>query len=206
MGKMIARLCKDAGDLVTDFDSADVCIDFSHPDALFKHLQKAAGHKKPLVIGTTGWESQKVEVLRFVKEHEMGVVASPNFSLGIHLLLSILKEAAQCMKPFEEYEIAGIEVHHSQKIDAPSGTAIAISNVIDDSIGKKCSFSSVRVGSIPGTHTVLFDSPCDTISITHTARNREGFAKGALLAASWICGKKGFYTFEECLRRGKDET
>lgn len=205
MGKMIAGLCPESGCTLTDFETADVCIDFSHPDVLFHHLEKASQSKKPLVIGTTGWDDKKKDVEKFVEDRKMAVVASANFSLGIYLMKSILKEAARKMKHFPEYDVAGIEVHHSKKVDAPSGTAIALGNVIDENLGRKekCSFTSVRTGSVPGTHTIFFDSPYDTITLTHTARSREGFARGALFAASWIRGKQGFYTFEDCIGESK---
>ncbi len=199
---MISHLAPEQKAVVTNLEDCDVCIDFSHATCLFDHLKLAAKHQKPLVIGTTGWSDQYEEVGAYVKEHDMGVIAGANFSIGVHLLMEILEEAAKTISPFHEYEVAGIEAHHSKKADAPSGTALDIAKTIDRHFqrNQKCSFASLRVGSIPGEHTVLFDSPSDTITITHTARNREGFAKGALLAAKWIYGKKGFYTFKDCMR------
>lgn len=202
MGKMISHLASNQGISTTSLNDCDVCIDFSHADCLFDHLKLAAKHQKALVIGTTGWNSRLDEVLAFVKEHQMGVLASPNFSIGVHLFTKILENAAKMVSPFQEYEVAGVELHHSKKVDAPSGTALALSQTIDSHFlrEKKCAFSSVRVGSVPGEHTLFFDSPFDTITITHTARNREGFAQGALFAARFLMGKKGFYTFKDCMR------
>jgi 4-hydroxy-tetrahydrodipicolinate reductase len=195
---------------------ADVCIDFSHPDSAMENIQRIASLKKNLVMGTTGWYDHLDRAKAIIHEHGIGFLYSPNFSLGINLFLQIVQEAALLMDPFKEYDIGGIEYHHNQKVDSPSGTAKEIANTILTQMHRKkkvlwetpsralepdeIHFASVRNGSIPGTHTVMFDSLADTITLTHQARNREGFASGAVCAAEWLKGKKGFFTIQDLLQ------
>ncbi len=182
--------------------TADCCLEFTEPSHVLSHVTKLAKLKKNIVIGTTGWQQDLAQVKEIVLHEQIGLLYAPNFSIGIHLFLEILTQAAKLMVPFEEYEVAGIEMHHKQKLDTPSGTALHIAQVLATQVPQLAplSFTSVRCGSMPGTHTLLFDSPCDTLTIQHTARNREGFAKGALLAAHWLQGKQGIYTFSDCLQ------
>jgi len=194
---------------------ADVCIDFSHPNAVFDNIQKLAECGKNIVVGTTGWYDQIDHVQKIVSTNSIGFLYAPNFSIGVHLFLQIIKEAAQLINAFDQYDIGGFEAHHQQKVDSPSGTAKAIAQMLLDRIERKNSviygspqkaleshelhFGSLRCGSLPGTHTITFDSPVDTITITHEAKNREGFARGALSGAEWLQGKQGFYTIEDLL-------
>lgn len=188
-GKM-GRLVEALASSVAEPHEADVLIDFSHPDAVIGHIELAIELKKNLVIGTTGWYDKLDSAEELVKKGGIGVVYGPNFSIGVHLMSELVKKAHQLMEHFPEYDIAGVEYHHKHKVDSPSGTALSL-NV---------PFSSVRIGTMFGTHTVLFDSPEDLIEITHRAKGREGFAKGALKAAEWIFGKKGFYHFDHYLK------
>lgn len=144
-------------------------------------------------MGTTGWYNRLKEMKAIVDEHQIGFLYSPNFSLGVHLFLQTVEEAAKRYLSHSEYCVGGIEMHHAEKEDAPSGTAKSIM----EKIGKPCAFTSVRLGTIPGTHTVIFDSKADQITLQHEARTREGFALGAVKAAEWLHGKKGFYTLED---------
>ena len=188
-------LCR-AGSGGVDWDAvqeADLCIDFSHRDRVLEHVKGCVRLGKSLVMGTTGWEEQLDEVRALVHEHQIGMLYAPNFSLGVHLFMRIVERAAKLLNPFPEYDAGAFELHHREKRDAPSGTALAISRLL----GREVETASVRVGSIPGTHTVLFDSPFDTITLSHEARSREGFAKGAVEAAEWLYGKKGFYTIND---------
>ncbi|CCB85183.1 dihydrodipicolinate reductase [Parachlamydia acanthamoebae UV-7] len=180
---------------------ADVCIEFSKPDAVLENLEKICNHGIPTVIGTTGWYDQFDQLKSLVDKYQVGVLYSPNFSLGIQLFLKMMRYAAQLMAPFPEYSAAGIEYHHSQKLDSPSGTAQKLAQVLNEELKSTppLAFSSVRCGTFPGTHTILFDTFADTISFTHEARNREGFAAGAIRAAEWVVDKKGIFTFEQCL-------
>lgn len=213
MGKLVEKAAeKRAHTVVGRIDSAsasswgniaeaDVCIDFSHSKSLVENLKKVAQYNKALVIGTTGWEEKKEEVAQLVSDYQLGVLYSPNFSLGMNLFIQLTRYFSKLINPFEEYDIAGFEAHHNQKEDCPSGSALALSSVVEENIKRlgTLSWASMRCGAIPGTHSIFFDSPHDTISLTHTARSRESFALGAISAAEWLYGKKGFYTFENFL-------
>lgn len=213
MGKMVEKAALDRGHSIIarmtflqwDMEAlkkADICIDFSHPNSVLENIHRIADLKKNMIVGTTGWDDKLEEVEEIVKKNQIGVLYSPNFSVGMHLFLQIIAHASKMMNAFDEYDIAGIEYHHNQKEDSPSGTAIKLTETIKEHLERayRFNFSSVRCGSIPGTHTILFDSRCDTITMTHEARNREGFALGAVLAAEWLHGRKGLYTFAECLQ------
>lgn len=198
---IIARINSNQWDM-NALQSADTCIEFTQPDCVLENIQKLAELKKEVVIGTTGWHDKVNEIQSIVKKNQIGALYSSNFSIGINLLIEILAHASKVMDAFDEYDIAGVDYHHNKKKDSPSGTAMEIAKTIEKNMKRidKVPFSSIRCGSIPGTHTVLFDSPCDTISITHEARNREGFALGAIQAAEWLRGKKGLYTFADCMQ------
>lgn len=213
MGQMIEKTAISRGhSIVARFTSnqwdakalqnADICMEFTRPECVLDNIRRIAELNKEVIIGTTGWHDKMEYVQSMVKEYQIGALHSPNFSTGVNLLFEILAHASKVMSAFEEYDVAGIDYHHNMKKDSPSGTAIEIAKVIEGNMSRvsKVPLTSIRCGSIPGTHTVLFDSFCDTISITHEARNREGFAKGAVQAAEWLQGRKGFYTFGDCLR------
>ena len=180
----------------------DLGIDFSHPEAVLEHVKQAGQYHKNLVIGTTGWEKHQDEVKALTQELGIGVLYAPNFSVGVHLFLKVLESAARLMNHFPEYDVGVMEYHHSQKKDAPSGTALEMCRRLKKEIERLDSIptSSVRVGSILGKHQVLFDSPFDTITLCHEARSRDGFALGALEAAEWLLGKKGFLTLEDFIQ------
>lgn len=194
---------------------ADICIDFSHPSCAFENIKLAAALGKNIVMGTTGWYHHIDAVKSIIKDADVGFLYSPNFSLGIALFLEIISQAASLISPFDAYDVGGYEIHHNQKEDSPSGTAKAIIKRLLSHIPHKkdviysvdntaispehIHFTSMRTGSVPGTHSVFFDSPADTITLTHTARNREGFASGAIRAAEWLQGKKGFFSLNDML-------
>ena len=196
---------------------ADICIDFSTPQCVLNNIHSIAKIKKNIVMGTTGWYEHFDEVKKIVLENQIGFLFSPNFSIGIHLFKEIVTYAAQLINEFEDYDVAGYELHHNQKLDSPSGTAKSIVHALLDKIQRKTipiyqtidrqvasheiQFSSLRCGSIPGTHSILFDSPADTITLTHQARNREGFAQGALIAAEWLYDKKGIFTLDDMIHQ-----
>ncbi len=198
---IVARITKKNWDSKA-LAQADVCMEFSHPLAALENIKKIAELKKNLVIGTTGWYDNLDEVRILVEKNQIGALYSPNFSTGVQILFEILKHASEIMASFSEYDAAGIECHHAKKQDKPSGTALEITDILEKHLPRKgkIPFSSLRCGSIPGSHAILFDSPFDTITISHEARNREGFAKGAVHAAEWVHGKKGLYTFKDCLK------
>lgn len=213
MGKLIEELALSQGHEIVlkisrqgpsikELSSVDVGIDFSHSSGVLNNIRAFASQKKPLVIGTTGWDEHLSEAKKVVEKSGIGCVYSPNFSIGVQAFLQIVAYAAQLINPFHEYDVGGIEIHHRQKLDSPSGTAKAIAKQIAQQMQRPhaLEFASVRCGHVPGTHTIEFDSPHDTITLSHQARNREGFAKGALKAAEWIVDKKGFYTMEDLIR------
>ena len=193
----------------------DVCIDFTHPSVIIQNITAMAELGKSMVIGTTGWYERMQEVERIVEKHDVGLIWSGNFSLGVNATFAILKYASRVFESLKEYDVMISEYHHNQKADAPSGTAAMMGEIILDRIERKTKIvtaldrkiapeelhvSSVRGGSIPGIHTVTFDSPEDSIQITHTARNREGFASGALMAVSFIEDKRGVFTITDMMR------
>src|SRR3989338_10505484 len=194
---------------------ADLCIDFSHPSAVLDNLKKISALGKPVVVGTTGWSEHLSEVKSIVQEKNIGFLHASNFSIGMNVMFRVLEYAAKLMDKFPTYDVAGYELHHSKKLDSPSGTAKSLIDILLRNIERKktvvadavngqisseaLNFASVRAGNIPGTHTVLFDSAADTIEITHTARNREGFALGAVIASEWLAHKKGFFTIDDVM-------
>lgn len=183
---------------------AHVCIDFSHPECALDHIEAIAKCNKPLIMGTTGWTDHLGDAKRIVQQNKIGFMYSPNFSIGVALFFRLVQAAAQLIDPFSNYDVGLFEAHHNKKVDAPSGTAKALKQIISQSMKTRPSknnleIASMRCGSIPGTHSVIFDSSADTITLTHEARNREGFANGAVTAAEWIQNKQGFFTLEDML-------
>ena len=174
---------------------ADAAIDFTVAEAVQRNVEACLIAEVPLVEGTTGWNSVKEEIERSVRDRSGSMLFGANFSIGVNLFYRMVSEAAALMAGFPEYEAFVEERHHSRKKDAPSGTALKLKQILSENISGDLTVTSTRAGNIPGTHTVGFDGPADQILLTHTARSREGFAAGALLAAEWIVGKKGFYEF-----------
>jgi 4-hydroxy-tetrahydrodipicolinate reductase len=210
MGKVVERIATAKGHQITGIIArnnkswepiaqADMCIDFSHPHAVIDHITQCAQRGKSLVIGTTGWENHIEEAKSIAKRFGIGVLFAPNFSVGIYLFLRIVEYSAKLMNHFSDYEVGGVEWHHSQKKDAPSGTALEICRRLKTCIERieNPNMTAVRLGSIPGKHLVMFDSAYDTISLCHEARNREGFANGAIEAAEWLRERKGFFTLDD---------
>jgi 4-hydroxy-tetrahydrodipicolinate reductase len=194
----------------------EVAIEFSHPEAVLANMRKACDAKKPLVVGTTGWYSHLAEVQCWVKQNGTGLVYAPNFSLGVNLFYLIVEKAASLFNHFDAYDVAVLETHHRHKVDSPSGTAKKIAEILLKNIERKKRITSeslnraiapeelhlvaIRSGESPGIHTVNFDSPADTIELTHTARSRAGLALGAVLAAEWIARRQGLFTFDQALQ------
>jgi 4-hydroxy-tetrahydrodipicolinate reductase len=201
---IVARFSRHLGTLQErwqELAQADLAIDFSQGAFVLKHLEICLSLGKPLVIGTTDWEAQIATANKMVKEANGSCLYSPNFSIGIYLFQQIIAYAASLFQPFSDYDVSGVEYHHRQKLDHPSGTAKALSQNILHHMPRleEFSFASIRCGYIPGTHTLHFDSPVDTLTFTHQARNRQGFAHGALLAAEWLLPHKGFFTMEDMI-------
>ncbi len=175
-----------------------VAIDFTVSSAVLRNVDACILAEIPLVEGTTGWNEQRSEIEEIVKNANGAMVFGANFSIGVNLFYRIAERAAELIAKFPEYEAFIEEQHHSRKKDAPSGTALKLKNVVSGHI-EVGDIAATRAGNIPGTHRVGFDGPADQILLEHTARSRDGFALGAIMAAEWIVGKKGFYEFTEVM-------
>jgi 4-hydroxy-tetrahydrodipicolinate reductase len=198
---------------VASLASADVCIEFSTPETAVENIRTAIAARKDIVVGTTGWYDRLPEIRKSLEGAESGVLYSANFSIGVNLYFRIAAAAAELMRNYEDYDPYIHEVHHRQKADSPSGTALRLAEIVMARIGRKKEIatgrmdgripehtlhvSSTRTGSCAGTHTVGFDSEADLIELTHIARSRKGFALGALRAAQWLHGRKGIYTMDD---------
>jgi 4-hydroxy-tetrahydrodipicolinate reductase len=228
MGKEVERAAIDRGMEITarvDIDApslsvegvrtADVAVHFALPPTVVKHVEELAKLRKPIVVGTTGWQSDREKIQSLVQSSGIGLVYASNFSIGVNVFYRILKEAGSLFDRFADYDVSVHEIHHKDKVDAPSGTAVSIANILLSTIKRKremlagspdgkirpeqLQVSSGRIGSVVGTHSVRFDSAADGIEIVHTAKNRTGFALGAIVAAEWIQDKQGMYSFDEVL-------
>ena len=194
------------------FKSADVAIEFTMPTVAIQNYRKAFEVHVPVVSGTTGWLEHLPEIKNACENGATFFYAS-NFSLGVNIFFAVNKYLAKIMKGFPSYQVKIEETHHIHKLDAPSGTAITLAEDIIKTIGRKNKWTgnldakddeieikSIREGEIPGIHTVIYESDVDTIKITHDAKSREGFALGAVIAAEFTCGKKGFLTMQDMLK------
>lgn len=184
------------------FRDIDVAIDFSVPSAVVENVERIADLGVNIVIGTTGWLEQLHFIKKIVEKSDIGLVWSPNYSVGVNAFFRLVSEAARLLAEEVEYESWAYEVHHSAKKDAPSGTLLKLIDEMKKAgYARAIDVASNRAGSHPGTHEIGFDSAFDTITLRHTARSRDGFAHGALKAARWVAGKQGFYEFGEILFR-----
>lgn len=181
---------------------ADVLIDFSSAEAVPGNIRAASALRLPMVEGTTGWGGFLKEAEEEVRKSGIGFVHAANFSLGVNLFYRVVERAGELFSVFSRYDPFIEEAHHRFKKDAPSGTALELRGLLSRSYpDRDVPVTSVRAGYIPGRHAVSFDSAVDTVTLTHTARGREGLAAGALLAAEWIMGRTGFYHFSEVLEQ-----
>jgi len=215
MGKLVEQLAPEYGFAVAlkldefnntafegltleNFRGIDVAIDFSIPSAVPRNVEGIAALGVNMVIGTTGWLEHLEAVKAAVARHGIGLVWSPNYSVGVNAFFKLVSEAARLLATQPEYGAWAWEIHHSTKKDAPSGTLLKLVDKMKKAgYARQIDVSSNRAGAHPGTHEIGFDSSADTITLRHTARSREGFARGALKAARWIAGKKGFHEFSE---------
>jgi 4-hydroxy-tetrahydrodipicolinate reductase len=178
----------------------DLAIDFSTADAVLQNLPKLAAAHVNLVIGTTGWKRHEPAMKKVAADGRIGVVAAPNFALGVNFFQGLVERTARLLAPHEEFGAWIHEAHHAAKKDAPSGTALALEQAMREAgYVLPIDMASTRAGSIPGIHTVGFDGPFETITLTHSVRDRAAFARGALEAARWIHGKRGWFTMREVL-------
>ena len=174
----------------------DVAIDFSTPDSAYTNISQLLSKGIPVVSGTTGWLEKLEEIKKMAIEKETAFLYASNFSIGVNLFFELNKKLNQLMYNRNDYKASIEEIHHTQKLDIPSGTALTLKSQISDSIDIR----SKRIESVPGTHTVEYSSIIDSISITHQAHNRMGFVNGALLAAEWIINKKGYFSMSDVLK------
>lgn len=178
----------------------DVAIEFSTPDTVFRNIEQLLSLSIPVVVGTTGWYERIDEVREIVLRTDGSLVYSPNFSLGVNIFFRIVKFAATQLSKFDDFDPYLFESHHRMKLDAPSGTALNLESILRSTLGDRAPKAvSLRAGFIPGSHEVGFDSTSETVRIVHSARNREPFARGALLAAKLIQGRRGLYQFNELI-------
>lgn len=223
MGRELDSVAREHGEtIVRIFDSrqvlrpeslvdVDVCIEFTTPDAVLSNIRAAVEARKDIVVGTTGWDQHLPEIRQTVKES--GLLYSANFSLGMNIFFRLVRRAAELMENARDYDPYVHEMHHRQKADSPSGTAMQLAKILVERIQRKETIlsqppagrispemlhvSSTRAGTVTGTHTVGFDSEADLIELRHMAKSRRGFALGALMAARWLHGRKGVYTMDD---------
>jgi 4-hydroxy-tetrahydrodipicolinate reductase len=220
MGQVIERIAlergheivlkKDENNTFEGLSLADVAIDFSIPTAAITNISSCFNNNVPVISGTTGWLEHYDEMVALCKATKGAFISSSNFSLGVNVFFEINEYLAKIMSKFNSYSVTMEEIHHTQKLDAPSGTAISLAKgVIENSSytnwtleipdSNQIHIEAKRIENIPGTHTVRYNSPVDSIEIKHTAHNREGFALGAIIAAEWLVGKQGVYTMKDVL-------
>ena len=196
-----------------NFSDADVAIDFSIPSAAVTNIKKALDAGVPVISGTTGWLNHYDDVINYCKEKNGTFLYASNFSLGVNIFFEINKRLSELIGDFEEYNVEMEEIHHTQKLDAPSGTAITLAKPIIENTKYKqwtleapnsdeIHIEAKRIEGVPGTHEVSYNSEIDSISIKHTAHSRQGFALGAVIAAEWIKDKKGIFSMKDVLNIG----
>lgn len=220
MGKVIEKIALERGheiimkksrkDSFEGLENADVAIDFSIPDAAFTNISTCINSNIPIISGTTGWLESYDQIISLCEEKNGAFIYGSNFSLGVNIFFELNNHLAKIMSKFDQYKVVMEEIHHTQKLDAPSGTAITLAKgIIDNSDYSSWALENAkedeilidakRIENVPGTHTVEYNSVVDSIEIKHTAHNREGFALGAVIAAEWIQNKKGIFTMKDVL-------
>ncbi|WP_316636298.1 4-hydroxy-tetrahydrodipicolinate reductase [uncultured Flavobacterium sp.] len=220
MGKVIERIAlergheivlkKDEHNTYDGLSAADVAIDFSVPTAAVDNISNCFHANVPVVSGTTGWLEHFDEMVALCNEKKGGFISSSNFSLGVNIFFELNEYLAKIMAQFDSYKVTMEEIHHTQKLDAPSGTAISLAKgviensnyanwTLEEAKNNEIHIEAKRIGDVPGTHTVTYDSIVDSIELKHTAHNREGFALGAVIAAEWLAGKTGIYNMKDVL-------
>jgi 4-hydroxy-tetrahydrodipicolinate reductase len=201
--EVVSRIDPHGGDASSvsrdSLKGAEVAVEFSTPRAAVANIAAAISAGCPVVVGTTGWYDQRGEVERLVAEAKTAVLVAPNFSVGVAAFGEIVRAAARALRAAPGFDVHLTETHHAAKKDAPSGTAASLEKLAAGEWGKSVPITSVRVGSVPGTHEFVFDAPFEQIRIEHVARDRRVFADGALLAAKWIIGRKGIFTMSDVI-------
>ena len=210
--QIVLKVDKDDRDY--DITKADVAIDFSIPSVAFGNISNCINNQIPVISGTTGWLEDYNKAVTLCKEKQGAFIYASNFSLGVNIFFELNKTLARMMTNLKQYKVSLEEIHHTQKLDAPSGTAITLANDIiaehsnykqwklEESDKDSINITAKRIDDIPGTHTITYESEVDTINIEHVAHNRQGFALGAVVAAEWIMGKTGVFTMNDVLNIG----
>ncbi|WP_339887957.1 4-hydroxy-tetrahydrodipicolinate reductase [uncultured Flavobacterium sp.] len=220
MGKVIEKIALERGHSIVlkkssansfeGLKNADVAIDFSVPDSAVSHISECLKNNIPVISGTTGWLENYDKVVELCKTNNGSFIYGSNFSLGVNIFFELNNYLAKMMSNLKQYNVSMEEIHHTQKLDAPSGTAISLAKgVIENSDytnwtlenpkNNEIHIDAKRIENVPGTHSVFYDSEVDQIEIKHTAHNREGFALGSVIAAEWLIGKKGVFTMKDVL-------
>ncbi len=223
MGKEIEKIAlernhtiviKDNGNLNFDITKADIAIDFSVPTAAFQNISNSINNNIPIISGTTGWLEKYREIAKLCQQKNGAFIYASNFSLGVNIFFELNNKLAKMMTLLNDYNVSIEEIHHTKKLDAPSGTAITLAEEIinnssketweldNTSSEKRIPIISKRIKNIAGTHIVSYQSKIDTLEIKHTAHNRKGFALGAIIAAEWLINKKGVFTMKDVLNIG----
>lgn len=178
---------------------AEVAIDFTAPNAAPANVRAAVEANCPIVVGTTGWQDELPGVSEFVKSRDGSLLTAANFSIGVNAFAEIVALASRLLGSAGRFDAHVVETHHAAKKDAPSGTALTVRNAAATGWPREIPITSVRTGSVPGIHELIFDAPFETVTLTHTARDRRAFAEGALVAAGWLIGRKGVFTMRDVL-------
>ena len=211
MGRLVESLAPESGFVVAGaidsrsaaedaWPEADVAVDFSVANAVPRTVARLSQRGTPIVIGTTGWSAAEATVRETAAAAKLGVVAAPNFAIGVNVFLAVAAQLGALLKEQPAFGAWIHELHHAAKRDAPSGTALALERRVRDAgYGADMPIASTRAGAIPGTHTLGFDAPSETITLTHQARDRAAFARGALTAARWVIGRQGWFTMNDVL-------
>lgn len=223
MGKEIEKIAlqrgheiviKSTGENSYDITKADVAIDFSIPSSAYDNISNCINNNVPVISGTTGWLDKYNDIVDLCNKKNGAFIYASNFSLGVNVFFELNKQLAKMMSTLEQYNVSIEEIHHTKKLDAPSGTAITLAEGVIENTNKKAweldkktsdeniSIKAIRTPDVPGTHTVTYNSEVDTIDIKHTAHNRQGFALGAVIAAEWLNGKTGVFTMRDVLNLG----
>ncbi|VXC37481.1 4-hydroxy-tetrahydrodipicolinate reductase [Flavobacterium sp. 9AF] len=220
MGKVIEKIALERGheivlkkgrdDDYVDLEQADVAIDFSIPSSAVANISTCFEKNIPVISGTTGWLEEYDHIAALCKEKNGSFIYGSNFSLGVNIFFELNDYLAKMMAKLNQYQVSMEEIHHTQKLDAPSGTAISLANgiirntnytnwTLEEATAKEIHIEAKRIEDIPGTHSIFYDSNVDQIEIKHTAHTREGFALGSVVAAEWLIGKKGIFTMKDVL-------
>ena len=223
MGKTIEAIALKRGhtivikanaDTTYDIKDADIAIDFSLPNVAYSNISNCINNNVPVISGTTGWLDDYNKIETLCKDKQGAFIYASNFSLGVTVFFELNKTLAKMMSTLQQYNVSMEEIHHTQKLDAPSGTAISLANdiikehkdynawTLETTKANNIPITAKRIEQVPGTHTISYKSEVDTIDITHTAHNRDGFALGAVVAAEWLIGKTGIFTMKDVLNIG----